>query len=107
MKPCGTVAAYQRHRNNKEDACRPCKDARNKYNQIQRTPEFRKRLNTTPMVISDYVETFQPVSLVELITLIQSRHDRAEGTIRRAVARMLLDERLLRDGDSLEVPSET
>ena len=99
VRPCGTIAAYQRHRDNKEDACRPCKDAHNTYNQIQRTPEFRKNLNTTPMVIFDYVETFQPISLVELITLIRSKHDRKERAISRAVFRMLLDRRLLSTKD--------
>ena len=99
LKPCGTIAAYQRHRDNKEDACRPCKDAHNTYNQTQRTPEFQEQLNMTPKVILDYVETFQPVSLVELITLIQSKHDRKERAISRAVFRMILDRRLLSTKD--------
>lgn len=26
-EPCGTVAAYKRHKRHGEDACQPCKDA--------------------------------------------------------------------------------
>lgn len=31
-QPCGTPAAYHRHRRNGEEACRPCKDAINTRN---------------------------------------------------------------------------
>lgn len=34
--PCGTRAAYVRHRRHGEEACQPCKDAVNKYYQDRR-----------------------------------------------------------------------
>ena len=99
LHPCGTVSANVRHRKNGEKVCRACLDAVNIYARYRRTPEFERHLNTTPMIVTDYVETFRPVTLVELVTLIQSKHGRAEGTIRRAVARMLNDGRLTRGVD--------
>lgn len=35
LLPCGTHGAYWRHRVNGEDACQPCKDAANAYNQAR------------------------------------------------------------------------
>ena len=99
LHPCGTVSANVRHRKNGEKVCRACLDAVNAYYAYWITDEFRDNLNMTPMIITDYVETFRPVTLVELVTLIQSKHGRAEGTIRRAVARMLNDGRLTRGVD--------
>lgn len=32
LKPCGTVAAYERHRQHGEEPCRACKRARQEYN---------------------------------------------------------------------------
>lgn len=31
LKPCGTVAAYQRHRDKGEEPCGPCKRAKSEY----------------------------------------------------------------------------
>jgi hypothetical protein len=94
LKPCGTTAAYQRHYFNGETPCDPCRaakavDSHTRYRAAHPFP------NTAPLIITDHLETFNPMSIQELTWLIQRRHDIKDGTIRRAVHRMLLDGRLL------------
>lgn len=36
LQPCGTVAAFARHRNHGEEPCEPCKAARLAYDQARR-----------------------------------------------------------------------
>jgi len=35
MKPCGTEAAYRRHKYRREPACNPCLDAHRRYNRLR------------------------------------------------------------------------
>jgi len=36
LKPCGTIAAYKRHRNHGEQPCRACMDAHNAYQLVRK-----------------------------------------------------------------------
>ncbi len=91
--PCGTDAAYQQHLKHKTPMCQPCKDAHNarckaRYRRIHGFHNFASR------IIIDHLETFNPMSIQELTWLIQRRHDLKGETVRRAVHRMLKDQRL-------------
>ena len=146
LQPCGTDAAYRRHRYNGEDPCAECHAARNReqreYNwsngihqervvaecgtvsawnrhQYRNEPtdalcrqahaedmkrwhyntRLRARRGRIPDVIDDYVETYGPLELRELVLLIQERHEMAESSIRRAANRMMSDGRLRRGVD--------
>ncbi len=92
--PCGTDAAYQRHCIYQTPKCRPCIDA----HAARCKATYRKRhgyRNTAARIIIDHLETFNPMSIQELTWLIQEGHDIKDETIRRAVHRMVKDQRLL------------
>jgi hypothetical protein len=38
LAPCGTIAAYERHRKNGDDPCEPCRAARRHYERNNRAP---------------------------------------------------------------------
>ena len=105
MKPrtapmCGTDSGYSLHMRNRDDPCRLCKDAHAAYRNAWIEAKHRRaRRGTIPAVIGDYVETYGPMDLRELVLLIRLRHDIGEASIRRAVARMLNDGRLTRGVD--------
>lgn len=61
VHPCGTEAAYQRHRKRGEPTCRPCKDAHNEHRR-----ESLRRLREEP----------------------RTGHDRATKAALEALARM-------------------
>jgi hypothetical protein len=42
-QPCGTVAAYMRHRRRKQPACRPCLDAMSAYQKQWRDSQIDER----------------------------------------------------------------
>ncbi len=54
---------------------------------------------TIPTVIADYIETYGPMELRELVMLIRLRHDIEESSIRRAANRMMSNGRLVRGVD--------
>ena len=43
LKPCGTVAAYERHRRHGEEVCDACREARRVHSNAQYTPRDRER----------------------------------------------------------------
>lgn len=43
LKPCGTVAAYERHRRRGEEVCEACREARRVYSNAQYVPRDRDR----------------------------------------------------------------
>ncbi len=96
--PCGTNAAFSRHYAHGEKPCDQCKFARRIYRQgMYRAAVLRGDIplfNTAARIIIDHLETFNPMSIQELTWLIQRRHDIKDETVRRAVHRMLKDQRL-------------
>lgn len=42
LKPCGTTAAYERHRRAGEEACDACREARNTYTRERYVPSARE-----------------------------------------------------------------
>ena len=97
---CGTHSGYCRHIRLREPTCEPCREAHVKANITYRQVAYlRLRRGKIPDVIADYVETFGPIELRELVLLIQLRHDIEEGSIRRAANRMMSNGRLIRGVD--------
>ncbi len=98
--PCGTESAYRRHLRREEPVDVACREAgsrevRDRWHERRR----KARRGTIPAVIGDYVETYGPIELRELVLLIRLRHDIGEGSIRRAAIRMMSDGRLTRGVD--------
>ena len=95
---CGTDSGYTLHMRNMSVPCRPCKDAHSAYwNARNEAKRQRVRRGTVADVIADYVETYTPIQVPELVMLIQLRHNIPAGTIRKQTYRMLRDGRLSRD----------
>lgn len=96
---CGTYSGYVAHyKRGDEEPCRPCSDARNVYQkQWRRLTKLRQRRGKITDVITDYAETYRPVSISELVLLIRLRHDLKPATIKRTVYKMLHDGRLTGD----------
>ena len=97
LKPCGTAAAYQRHYLNGETPCERCRVAKSVYAHIRhwKAKGGEPFANTAPRIITDHLETFGAMTIQELVWLIQRRHDIKDGTIHRAVHRMIADGRLV------------
>ncbi len=97
---CGTHSGYTKHIRNGETACLPCRKA-HVVAVIESRDKMRrkKRRGTIPTVIEDYVETYGPMELRELVMLIQLRHDIPEESIRRSANRMMTSGRLIRGVD--------
>ena len=95
---CGTYSGYVTHYKHGEEPCRVCMDARNVYQSGWRTQSNRRRRRgTVAAVVQDYVETYRPVTMTELMVLIGLRHDLKPSTIKRTVYKMLRDGTLNRD----------
>ncbi len=97
LKPCGTTAAYQRHYLNGETPCDPCYAAKavDRHTRYWKAKGGEPFANTAPRIITDHLETFGAMTIQELVWLIQRRHDIKDGTIHRAVHRMIADGRLV------------
>ena len=92
---CGTYSGYSRHRRNREAPCYACSTAKNIYLRRWAAEQRRKdRIGSTADVITDYVETFAPLDMPELVMLIRFDHDITKETILRQTYRMLNDGRL-------------
>ena len=103
---CGTYSGFTSHNKRRETPCRSCMDAHNKYQRRYRAKvRLRERRGTIRNVVDDYVETYGPLDLRELVLLIQLRHDIGESSIRRATYRMLSDGRLVRGTDIVPMVS--
>lgn len=97
---CGTHSGYVKHIRNGEPACLPCRRAHVVANiESREKVRRRKRRGPIPDVVADYVETYGPMDLRELVMLVQLRHDIAESSIRRAANRMMTSGRLIRGVD--------
>ncbi len=97
---CGTHGGWYRHLYADNDPCQPCREAHNTARRQWRLRDKRLRLRgPIPDVVGDYVETYGPLELRELVMLIQLRHDIDESSIRRAANRMMGNGRLIRGVD--------
>ncbi len=97
---CGTHGGWYRHLYAGEEPCQTCRDAHNAARRRWRVRDRRQMLRgSIPTVIGDYVETYGPLELRELVMLIQLRHDIDESSIRRAANRMMSNGRLIRGVD--------
>ena len=108
MRPCGTTAAYKRHYQHGESPCRPCVEAQAVYMAVY-WRQGHPIPDTAARVIEDYVETHGPIEVTCLVETIRERKDIKDGTIRRAVWRMVNDGRLIASYDpvwplTVEVP---
>ena len=100
---CGTYSGYEKHRKNQEATCQDCKTAKNTYLRGWETERRRlARRGSTADIVADYVETFAPLDMPELVMLIRFEHDIASETILRQTYRMLKDGRL--SDDDFTVP---
>ncbi len=93
---CGTARGYRRHMYVDEEVCDGCRTAYNSYGRDMYRAKYGHR-ESSGVKIADYVETFAPLDVPELVMLIQLRHDIPTGTIRQQTYRMLRDGRLSRD----------
>lgn len=97
---CGTFSGYTAHYRKGDTPCRACMDAHNEYQRRYRAKvKLEKRRGSIPTVIADYIETYGPMELRELVLFIQLRHDIAELSIRRAANRMMKNGQLVRGVD--------
>jgi hypothetical protein len=62
LKPCGTIAAYQRHRRHGEDPCEPCREA----NRAHSGPATRARNAAVRRLIDIYPDVFDALFTEEL-----------------------------------------
>ena len=93
---CGTARGYRRHKYVREDVCDGCRTAYNEYGRDMYRAKYGYT-ESSGAKIADYVETYAPLDVPELVMLIQLRHDIPAGTIRKQTYRMLRDGRLSRD----------
>ncbi len=100
---CGTYSGYTAHYKRAEEPCRACKDAHSVYQrQFRREARRRARRGTIRSVVADYLETYDALTLTELVFLIQHRHpDITNRQIRDAVGGLLRAGRVLSDPDEL------
>lgn len=95
---CGTHSGYIRHLRLKEDTCNPCRQAHVKAVLASRRKiRQMKRRGTIADILQDYVETYAPLDVPELVMLIQLRHNIPTSSIRKQTYRMLGDGRLNRE----------
>ncbi len=89
MKPCGTNAAYGRHWKNGETACDPCRAARSRYREQRRRGDVRV---PTSSKVTEFLDMHGESTMRELL----DRFDTVKATtMRRAVARMVADGRVV------------
>jgi uncharacterized protein YcsI (UPF0317 family) len=98
---------YRRHRRANESVCKACQVAARSYWRARPSKARYHYLRVanrnpgrTPRRILDVVETFQPVTVVELGALVDARVD----TIRRAMYRLIADGDLVKTGAALSLP---
>ena len=99
---CGTDSGYTLHMRHSTVPCQPCKDAHAVYQSAwNEAKRLKSRRGTVADVVEDYVETYAPIQVPELVMLIQLRHDIPTGTIRAQTYLMLRDGRLSRNDISV------